>query len=272
MYLKTYIPAPPLDQHIDLFTYYKQYDPDYSATRILPDGSVELLIVLDDIQRVFHGSNQRTFACRKAIVSGVQLEPVRADAAGYSLFAIKFKAGGSYPFLHLPLLELNNLYIDAEQLFGSSILRLREQLLELDEPEKMFLLVEKFLLDRFVHSQQQQRAMDVAVAHLKQSGQSTSLKQMAEQLGYSHKQFIHIFKQHVGVSPKYYQRIARFNRVLEEVDARQSVEWTQIAYACDFYDQSHLSNDFKFFSGISPKEYLAQRGEYPNFVPIYQET
>ena len=141
MYLKTYIPAPPLNKYITLFTYYKQYNPDYSATKILPDGSVELLILLDDIQRVFYKSKKSPFTSQRAILSGLQQEYIYADAAGYSLFAIKFKAGGSYPFLHLPLLELNNLIVEADQVLGQSVLLLREQLLELSETQKMFLLV-----------------------------------------------------------------------------------------------------------------------------------
>ncbi len=271
MYLRTYIPSPPLNKYIALFTYYKQYNPDYSATRILPDGSVELLILLDDIQRVFYKSKHNTFTYQKAIICGVQQEYIYADATGYSLFAIKFKAGGSYPFLHLPLLELNNLFIEAEQVLGYPIVLLREQLLELSEPQAMFLLVEQFLMDRLAYSQQQQHTVEVAVSHLNQSNRSSSLRQMAENLGYSQKQFIHIFKQHVGVSPKYYQRIARFNQVLREVDQRRNLDWSQISYVCGYYDQAHLINDFKFFSGMGPQNYLAQKGEFPNFIPIYQK-
>ena len=204
MYLRTYIPAPPLNKYIALFTYYKQYNPDYSATKILPDGSVELLILLDDIQRFFYKNKNSPFTSQKAILSGLQQEYIYADAASYSLFAIKFKAGGSYPFLHLPLLELNNLIVEADQVLGQAVLLLREQLLELSKPQQMFLLVEKFLMDRLRYSQQQHHLIDIAVSHLNQSNRSTSLRQMSEKLGYSQKQFIHIFKQQVGVSPKYY--------------------------------------------------------------------
>ena len=182
MYLRTHIPSPPLNKHIALFSYYKQYNPDYSATRILPDGSVELLIVLDDIRRVFYKETS-TFTCQKAILSGVQQDYIYANAAGYSLFAIKFKVGGSYPFLHLPVSELNNLFVEAEQVLGRSVLSLREQLLELSRPEEMFLLVEKYLLKRLM-SYQQQQTVDFAISSMHNHGEFLSLRQMAERLGW----------------------------------------------------------------------------------------
>ena len=35
------------------------------------------------------------------------------------------------------------------------------------------------------------------------------------------------------------------------------MSFSQLAYECGFYDQSHLINEFKVFSGYTPKEYLA---------------
>ena len=272
MFMQTYIPSSPLNEHIALFVFSKQFDPDYSATRILPDGSVGLIILLDDIQRTFYKDDKNIFTCKKTIISGAQSEHVFADAAGYSIFGIQFKAGGSYPFLHLPLFELNNLFIDAELVLGNSILLLRERLMELTNPQDMFRHVEKFLRERFMYSPQQKHVVDFAISNLQKGGQPASLKQTAESLGYSQKQFIHIFKKHVGLTPKYYQRLARFNRVLRQVDIQQNIDWSQVAHSCNFYDQSHLINDFKLFAGLGPKDYLFQKGAVPNFVRIYEDT
>lgn len=270
--MKTYIPSPPLNEHIALFTYSKQFNPDYSATRILPDGSVGLIILLDDIQRTFYKDDKNIFTCKKTIITGVQSEHIFTEAAGYSILGIKFKAGGSYPFLHLPIFELNNLFIDAELVLGNPILLLREQLMELTNPLDMFRHVEKFLMAQLMVSPQQNCIVDPAVTTLQKVTQPTSIKQIAESFGYSQKQFIHIFKKHVGLTPKCYQRVARFNTVLKKVDMQQNIDWSQVAYACNFYDQSHLINEFKLFSGIGPKDYWVQKGEYPNFVRIYEDT
>lgn len=277
MFMKTHIPTPPLNDHIALFTFSKQFDPDYSATRILPDGSVGLFILLDDAQRVFykdeqnHKDEKNVFTCKKALISGVQSEHIFAEATGYSILGIKFKAGGSYLFLQVPLSELNNLFVDAELVLGNTILTLREQLMELADPQAMFRHVERFLMERLAYSPQQERIVDPAIASLQRASPPASLKQTAESFGYSQKQFIHIFKKHVGLTPKYYQRVARFNRVLTAIETQRSIDWSQLAHACHFYDQSHLIHDFKLFSGIGLQEYLFQRGEFPNFVRVYED-
>lgn len=271
MFMKTYIPAPPLNEHVALFSFCKQYSPDYAATRILPDGSTGILILLDDIQRNFYKDDKTIFTCKKAIISGVQSEYVFAEATGHSLLGIKFKPGGSHPFLHLPIVELRNLFIEAELVLGDAILLLREQLMGLTNSQDIFQYVERFLMERLAYSPQQKRIIEPAISNLQRDSQPASLKQTAESFGYSQKQFIHLFKRHVGLTPKYFQRVARFSNVLREIEMQPNIDWSQIAYTHNFYDQSHLINDFKRLSGIGPKDYLFQKGDIPNFVRIYQD-
>ncbi|MEM8857336.1 MAG: helix-turn-helix domain-containing protein [Chloroflexota bacterium] len=269
MDLWTRQPSHPLNHYIELLTYYKNYEPNYTSTRMLPDGTTELLIILDDIQRVFYKDKRSVFSCKKAVISGPQKEYVYADAAGNSLLAVKFKAGGIYPFLSLPIFELDNLFVDADQFWGSTILSLREQLFEIDEPHQMFSLVENYLMGRLMQQEQPQLAINSAVKFMKSSSLPMSQKEIADTFGYSQKQFIHQFKKRVGLSPKYYQRVARFNKVLRKANQSPILNWSQIGPAYGFYDQAHLINEFRYFSGLKPKDYLEQKGEVPNFVPIY---
>lgn len=269
MFLTTHIPSFPLNQYIALFAYYRGYNPDYTATRMLPEGTVELLIPLDEMPRVFYkqGDLKNFISRKRAMVCGMQQHYIYAQSdKGASMFAVKFKAGGCRPFLHLPLNKLNNLFVEADQIFGPAILSLRERLLTLDNPYHMVSLVEQFLLSRLQNSMPHQAVMNYA---LTQIVQPVSLKSIAAEIGYSQKQFIHRFKQQIGLSPKYYQRVARFNQALKQIGTAATVDWAQLSYQCGFYDQAHLINEFKRFSGFTPTDYLAHRGEYPNFIPIY---
>ena len=87
-------------------------------------------------------------------------------------------------------------------------------------------------------------------------------------MGISHKHFIAQFRAVVGLTPKRFCRIRRFQQVLAEVEARQAVKWADLACACGYYDQAHFVHDFQGFSGLNPSAYLTQRGEYLNFVPM----
>lgn len=273
MILETYTPSAPLNKYVELLAYYKGYNPDYSFERILPEGNVEILIALDEIERYFYDGVhlKETFTCKKVWVAGMQQGYLHANAdKDSSLFAIKFKAGGSYPFLHLPLVELNNLFVDAELILGPNVLLLREQLLHVTRPDEMFALVEKFLLNRFESTSHHQAVANLAASKITTMTQTSSLKLIAAELGYSHKQFIHLFKKYIGLSPKQYQKIVRFNQALKQV-YRHNSDCLQIDYGNGYYDQAHFINEFKGFTGFSPGNYLTHRGEFLNFIPLYGE-
>lgn len=268
MFLKTYLPSAPLRPAIASFTYYRGYQPDYTATRMLPDGSVELIILLDDEERTFYRDAGHRITGQRALLTGVQQDFAFTKAAGSSVFAVKFKPGGSYSFLHLPLLELRDDFVEADLVLGRDILLLREKLLAERNPAPMITLVEQFLLQRMIPSHQQ-RCIAAAVHTLNHAKPSLTGSQLADQLGYSQKQLIHLFKQQLGVTPKTYQRLARFNRAIEASNRHTVVNWANIAHANGYYDQSHLIHDFKAIAGLLPEAYLHQKGEFATFVPIY---
>ncbi len=64
------------------------------------------------------------------------------------------------------------------------------------------------------------------------------------------------FAEQVGISPKEFARITRFNALLTRVKTTPSVSWTEIIEKFGYYDQSHLNRDFHEFTGQSPTEYF----------------
>jgi AraC-like DNA-binding protein len=63
------------------------------------------------------------------------------------------------------------------------------------------------------------------------------------------------FREVVGLPPKTVARLLRLERAIEL--AASGVEWAEVAYACGYYDQSHLVNEFQRITGASPTQYLA---------------
>jgi AraC-like DNA-binding protein len=81
----------------------------------------------------------------------------------------------------------------------------------------------------------------------------------------------------VGLNPKSVQRIARWRRLLEDLDARRPIRWSFEAVGAGYFDQPHAIRDFQEFAGMTPVEYVNRRrqawgheiepGEAANFVP-----
>ena len=77
-----------------------------------------------------------------------------------------------------------------------------------------------------------------------------------------------MFKRHVGVTPKAYLKIMRFQKAITEIENSGKISWTNISQDCGFYDQAHFINDFKLFSGFTPEQYLRQKSDLLNYVPV----
>jgi AraC-like DNA-binding protein len=73
----------------------------------------------------------------------------------------------------------------------------------------------------------------------------------------------------VGLAPKLFCRVRRFQKVVRMISAGQPVDWAEVALTCGYFDQAHFIHDFRAFSGINPTSYLADYIEHLNHVPIH---
>ena len=92
--------------------------------------------------------------------------------------------------------------------------------------------------------------------------------EVAGRTGFSQRRFIQVFRDEVGLPPKLYCRLLRFQEVLSRIEAKQNLDWAGVALNCGYFDQAHLIREFQAFSGLCPTAYLRQRGEHRNHVPL----
>jgi AraC-like DNA-binding protein len=77
--------------------------------------------------------------------------------------------------------------------------------------------------------------------------------------GLSLRRFGELFGSEVGLSPKAFCRIRRFNEVLRRVERSTDVDWADVAASCGYFDQAHFNHDFRAFAGLTPSAYLRGR-------------
>lgn len=94
-----------------------------------------------------------------------------------------------------------------------------------------------------------------AIKNIKEDYSPSLIKNICERENISNKHLISLFSRKVGVSPKLLQRLNKFTKVIYAVQNRKRYNWVDLAYEYNYYDQSHLINDFRNFSGLSPREY-----------------
>jgi methylphosphotriester-DNA--protein-cysteine methyltransferase len=103
------------------------------------------------------------------------------------------------------------------------------------------------------------RAVRYAVPALGDASRPRSVSSIVDDVGMSQRRFIEIFRGEVGVTPKAFARLRRFQHVLGFVEHLTEVDWTDVALRYGYFDQAHFIHDFREFSGVSPSVYLKYR-------------
>jgi AraC-like DNA-binding protein len=167
------------------------------------------------------------------------------------LVAARFHPWGAFPFLGLPISELNRQFVPLETLLGSLAAELEDSLSNLGRDEAVRIL-EKFLLLRLHDFKRDLRPVaSLARRIIAQQGQ-LNVSDLLQDQSLSQRQIERRFNEVVGVSPKRLARIVRFQCSLGSIYANPHRELTEIAYEHGYSDQSHFISDFRLFSGKTP--------------------
>ena len=254
-----YKPKPPLANLVDNFWIYEGRGEEDKPDRILPTGTFELAINLRKNELAFHEIEKPENCARfsGAVVSGAHGRGFApADTEAVFIIGVHFKPGGAFPFLGLPASELADIHVDLETLWGSSVRRLHERLIEAKTSAERFNLLETALLNRLRHGVEPHYAVQAALDMFGNYNGGPKVREAAKEIGLSQRRFIQAFKAEVGLTPKLFSRIRRFQRARALVHHHSSPDWPAIAVDLGYFDQSHLIREFLEFSGLSPTDYL----------------
>jgi AraC-like DNA-binding protein len=267
-------PSFPLNNFVDSFIYMEGLSFAHTLDKFLPDGNTELIIDLREDPQYIHDNNTLKIiqACKHAWVSGVRTRPITIPAGtGNKIMVIGFKRGAAHPFYTFPMNELTDSVVMADLVFGRVICELREKLLSARSILEMFFHVENFLLRQAgdnIHADSISKCIQHAITQITCQPHLLSFHKLGEDIGYSQKHFIDLFKKQVGVTPKQYLKIMRFQKAILEAETSRSINWSQLAQDSGFYDQAHFIHDFKEFSGFTPNEYMQRKNTELNYVPV----
>jgi AraC-like DNA-binding protein len=264
MRFSTHKPGAPLAAFVDNLWLYEGYEGEHSNERILPTGTIELVINLRENELRIYDAEQPNRCSRfsGAIVSGAYGKGFVSDTEEEAfLIGVHFKPGGAFPFLGLPAGDLADTHVDLETLGGQSAPKLRERLCEASTAADRFQLVQQALISHLFRPMEHHYAVAAALEALDQRSDVT-VRDVARNVGLSQRRFIQIFKSEVGVTPKLFSRVRRFQRARAFIEQKDTSDWTNIAMECGYFDQSHLIREFQEFSGTSPAAYLRQHNRF----------
>src|SRR5262249_56646321 len=177
IFLRPYPPGPPLDEYVDRFWLCSD-TPPHPRERILPNGTVQLVINLsDDEIRIFDASDPaRPRRYSGAAVAGPYSNYFVIDPPVHaSIIGVYFRPGRAVPVLGVPASQLADAHVDLESVWGRTAAELRERLCTAATPAKRFAVLEEVLLGRLRQSPLWHGAIPVALDAFEQPDQAVKV-------------------------------------------------------------------------------------------------
>jgi len=227
-----------------------------SPERILPDGCIELILNLRSPFRDVTATGQDQLQPLRFVVGQMTRPMLIAPSGAVELIGIRFHPGGTRCLLDVPAHELTNRVVELAAVSS----RLERDLVSILENDSDVVAkisaLELLLIQRAISCRREFLLIDLA-AEIVGRGGRMSIDDLAATAGVSGRQLERRFRTEVGISPKLFCRILRFQEVFRAID-RDYQKWAEVAVDCGYYDQAHLIRDFQQFAAQTPAVLLAE--------------
>lgn len=264
-------PAPPLDAAVSAVWYFRSAPRPFGFERVLPKGRAQLVVNLKEDRTRTYDAQGGCVVAPGAVLSGLGpgFEIIDTDEQEH-VVGVVFRPGGTTEFFRESAYAMRGRDVPLGALWGAAnTALLREALLEAATPEAALDVLEHALVQAR-HGRETHPAVAFALRRFDRQPEAARVGDVTHAIGMSAKRFIERFKADVGLTPKHYCRLQRFQRAVTAAHADADLDWSEVALACGYFDQAHFIHDFREFSGLTPGAYRSGRTVFPNHVTFLQ--
>ncbi|MBP7508293.1 MAG: helix-turn-helix transcriptional regulator [Prolixibacteraceae bacterium] len=238
-----------------------------------PDGNISLLPPINDFDLVFSFQagvdwkiDNRIYSLDETFTAGPRIKPAYINSKGVIHYlSVTFYPGMIYPFLGLPVSNLKHEPVELGLLPCPHLKNAPEMVWNAYELEEKAEIVEQIILKRLTEVKETDNLLLRRSIQLIQNSEGRmSVNSVCEKTGVSSRKLERDFSKWVGVSPKQFIKIERFNNVFTQIAKPEFDEdWFELVLRYGYHDQSHLIHDFKSMMDQTPEEYLFNLRNHP---------
>lgn len=255
-------PCPELQPYISSFINIRSRDHlDHPQSfRIVADGNPGL--IFQENESSFLGNTEEILP--KLFLHGLATQYVDKTAIScYNNIIVCFQPYGLKEIFGLHASELTNTYTDLNVILKTN---LQERLSETYSFYDKVKILSEFFLSRIAENKQNQAKIQFIAKTLKTDHTVTCLKNLCLELKISERSLERIMQSYIGVSPKQFSRISRFQSALNFLYHQPICRLSDVAYTFNYSDQSHYIREFREFSGLTPKQFVKQASPFQNLI------
>ncbi len=230
-------------------------DGGFIENHFLPNAGHSLVFGLDEGNTVYDSTRSEFCATHFLTGPNETVSHVKLFNGLHKLI-VHFKPGGLFKIFHLPASQFNNRSRDAEEIGGKRIVEIADQLKKTKLSRKIELL-DTYLIEQLQAQKSADRNIDEAIELIEKSKGSISLRELALATFTTKRTLERRFREQVGLHPKVFSRLVRFNAVIRFIESNLNVKWRHLADSFGYYDQSHFIHEFKTLTGTLPQAYFS---------------
>lgn len=174
------------------------------------------------------------------------------------VFGIKFRPGGFRPFLKAPVVSLRDRIIPGEKVFGKRVLKLLALWESGCDVEEMIASLDAFLRERGPDADENVEIAARLVRQIQEDREIHRVGDVVARSGLTKRTLQRIFREYVGISPKWVTCRFRMHEAVEKVHSGERIDFAGLAQELGYFDQAHFINEFRSIIGLSPTEYMRQ--------------
>lgn len=229
-----------------------------SKERVFPCGNATLVFHYGSPSK-FQKKNSSEYIEPNIVICGQQTNYYDLSLSGKTgMILIVFKPHGVKSFFNFPITELLNENLSLQDLANNHAIELNDKLFNSSNNEQRIIHLENFLIQRLIQNEDFDR-VDHAVKMIKNSKGQIKTHKIAQEVCLGIKQFERIFSKHVGLNPKKFTSIIRFQNVIQIKRKYKTSNMYQLAFDNGYYDQSHFIHDFKSLTDLTPRVFFNKK-------------
>ncbi|MES2773705.1 MAG: AraC family transcriptional regulator [Bacteroidota bacterium] len=209
-----------------------------------------------DTETVEYANSGTKITNLKAVLIGQQNEVTnRFVGRDFLVFQIVFKPGALYRLTGIPSYQITNSYFDAETVFPKDIKEVNDKLNDAANFQEMVAVAESFLLQQINHGVKEFHRLDQVSNMILTATQNLNIDWLAKESCLSFRQYERKFIERMGISPRHFNKIVRFENAFRLKNKQPHLDWLTIAIHCGYYDYQHLVKDYKEFTNQTPTDF-----------------